>query len=77
MGLATANNGAFCHGHGLSSFFASHSRAGGHARWTTASPRLLHQGGALGVSFHVANQGQEMTVGLDQQRLIAALVDVP
>ena len=45
-----------------------------------AGPRPLlgvfHQGGALGVSFHVANQGQERTVGLDQQRLIAALINV-
>jgi len=39
--------------------------------------RPLDQGGTVGVSFHVANQGQEITAGFYRQRLIAILVDVP
>jgi len=37
----------------------------------------LDQGGALGVSFHLANQRQKMAAGFYRQRLIAPLVNVP
>jgi len=68
----------FCHGPRAQQLFLplvpAHSGV-------SAGPRpvfgLLDQSGALRVPFHVANQGQEMTVGLDQQRLIAALINVP
>ena len=42
--------------------------------WPLLGP--FDQARALGVSFHVANQSQEMAVRLDGQRLISALVNM-
>jgi len=67
----------FCQGPRAEQFFLLFVSA---PSGVSAGPRpvlgRLHQGGALGVSFHVANHGQEMTVGFDPQRLVAALINV-